>query len=102
MASFLHVSLYAYTAHGASGSGSLPMPQAPPVEEWQIEIEPESVQSHPFPEGVTFIMVRPDADCCLAFGSDPEAFVGEHPVDAKERLWYGVHPGHKIAVIDNG
>jgi hypothetical protein len=100
MADYLHISIYSYMAHGASGSGSLQAPQAPALEEWQIPIELESTQSPPFPEGATFIMVRPDTDCCLAFGADPEAVIGQHPVDAKERMWYGVHPGHKIAVIE--
>ncbi len=101
MSAYLHISVYTYMAHGASGSGTLPAPQAPALEEWRVEIGESSVQSLPLPENATFVMLRPDVDCCLAFGADPKAQLGVHPASAGERLWYGMHPTHRIAVIDN-
>lgn len=98
MASLLHIAVYSHAAH--HGSAALPMPQVPPLFEEGILIELTSNQSMPFPEQATFIMVRPDIACCLAFGPDPLAEAGIHPVDARERMWYGVFPGHRIAVIE--
>jgi hypothetical protein len=94
----LHVSVYAYAAR--SGSSSLPIPQVPGLAEMQVPIDLKSTQSEPFPENSAFIMIVPESNCCVAFGKDPEAKDGVHPVNAGERMWYGINPGHRIAVIE--
>lgn len=94
----LHIAVYAHAAQ--HGSMALPIPQAPPLFEEGIPIELKSNQSLPFSDQAVFVMIRPDIACCLAFGPDPIAEAGIHPIDARERMWYGVFPGHRIAVIE--
>ncbi len=98
-APLLHIAVYAHSAH--HGPQALPMPQAPPLFEEGVPIGLESTQSEAFSDQAVFVMVRPDIACCLAFGPDPVAEAGIHPVDARERMWYGVFPGHRIAVIEH-
>lgn len=96
----LHITVYARVARDA-GNGVTPIPMAPPVFEEGVPIElGQSNQSEPFTSQANFVMVKPEVDCCLAFGEDPVAEVGIHPVEAGEIRWYGVHPGHQIAVIE--
>ncbi len=77
----------------------VPAPEMPPLAEWSLEIGVESNQSRPFPEATKFIHVKAGGPCCLAFGKNPIADANYHPLDAGEVRWYGVYPGHKIAVI---
>lgn len=77
------------------------MPQAPALFEYGVPITLESKQCPPFPNEAVFVMVKPDVACCLAFGPDPTAENGVHPVEANERMWYGISPGHQIAVIEH-
>jgi hypothetical protein len=74
-------------------------PMTPPLGEMVLDIGVESVASGPYPLYTTFIHVRADTDCALAFGVDPVAKAEYHPLEAGERAWYGVLPNHKIAVI---
>lgn len=76
----------------------VPAPEMPPLAEWSLEIGVDSVQSKPFPEAAKFILVKAGAACCLAIGKDPVADHKFHPLDPGEVRWYGVYPGHKIAV----
>lgn len=95
----LHITVFARAARDAS-NGLMPMPMAPPLAEDHINIGLESVQCDPFSQDATFVMIKAEADCCLAFGKDPVAEDGVHPVSAGEVRWYGVFPGHSIAAIE--
>jgi hypothetical protein len=77
-------------------------PATPPLAEMVLPITADSISSDPFPKYTTFICVKAEADCSLAFGEDPVADFNYHFVDSGERLWYGVSEGHKIAVIKVG
>ncbi len=94
----LNISIYSHLAYDA-GNSSMGAPATPPLAEDAVEINTTSTQSKIFPTGASFICIKPDDNCSLAFGEDPEADPKFHPVDAGERLWYGVHPGHRLAVI---
>ncbi len=94
----LYVTVYKGMARDVVNT-PVPAPEAPPLAEWSIEIGVSSNQSKPFPHDTKFISVKAGAACCLAFGKDPVADAGFHPLDAGETRWYGVYPGHKIAVI---
>jgi hypothetical protein len=75
-------------------------PEAPPLAEQVIDITAKSIAGDPFPQYTTFICVKAEADCSLAFGLDPEADPEFHLVEAGERLYYGVQEGHRVAVIE--
>lgn len=77
------------------------IPQTPPLSEDAVEIQVTPNQSQPFPTHATFITVKAEIACWLAFGEDPIAKVGEHPVDANEKLWYGVTPGQRLSVVES-
>lgn len=74
-------------------------PMTPPLDEFYLEIGPESSVSDPFPQYATFISVKPEVDCALAFGEEPVADPDFHRLDAGEKCFYGVREGHRIAVI---
>ena len=75
-------------------------PMAPPLAEMTVDITAKSKSSDVFPEYTTFICVKPETDCALAFGSDPVANSEYHLVEAGERLYYGVEAGQQVAVIE--
>ncbi len=94
----LYVTIYKAMARDVLNT-PVPAPETPPLAEWSLEIGIESNQSKPFPETAKFIHVKAGAPCCLAFGKAPMADPHYHPLDAGEVRWYGVYPGHRIAVI---
>lgn len=77
----------------------VPAPEMPSLAEQAIEIGLKSTTSAPFSQHVKFISVKAGGPCCIAIGKDPVAKPGFHPLDAGEVRWYGVYPGHKIAVV---
>lgn len=96
----LHITVYSMMARDAV-NGALPAPMTPPLAELQVEIVGfQSKQSDQFPDGAHFVMVKPEVACALAFGENPKAKPDTHPLDAGEIRWYGVTPGHRIAVIE--
>lgn len=94
----VYVTCYRYLARDNTNM-LIAAPEVPPLAEMVVEISPDSTQSDPFPRDTTFICVKTDGTCALAFGEDPKAESDKHMVDAGERLWYGVKAGHKVAVI---
>lgn len=95
----LYISVWEHVARDAVNT-PIPIPQTPSLwEEW-IEITTESEQSHQFNDRARFISVTCEVPCCLAFGEDPAAEVSYHPLNPGVERWYGVRPGHKLAVIE--
>jgi len=82
----------------------LSAPMAPPLLEATLEITHESLMTDPLPQYTSFVELKAEADCALAFsnalGKDPVANPNFHFVSAGERLYYGVQPNTKIAVIE--
>lgn len=77
---------------------ALPAPQVPEeYNEW-LPINSIGAVSKPFPNMVRYLCLMADSDCWLAFGEDPEARVGVHPMRAGERF-YGVFPGQRLSVV---
>lgn len=75
-------------------------PMTPPLAEAYVNISPESVSSDPFPQYTSFICIKPEVDCAVAFGPEPTANPDYHVLEAGEKCFYGVTPGHRIAVIE--
>jgi hypothetical protein len=79
----------------------MPAPKMPAEAEQGVSISGVSVQSSAFGNNTHYIMVHPDATCSIAIGTNPTAVNTAHRIKQDERLYYGVTPGHKIAVITN-
>lgn len=95
----LYLTVYEHVARDMVNT-PIPIPQAPPLSEDWVEITTESKQCGEFEERATFICVTAEIPCCLAFGVDPIALVGYHPLNPGVDRWYGVRPGQKLAVIE--
>src|SRR5258706_13769776 len=79
-------------------------PATPALSEAYLEITHESIVSDPFPKWTSFVQIKTEADCCLAFSNfgqdDPVADQDYHKVDAGELRFYGASEGGRIAVIE--
>ena len=73
--------------------------QEPNLAEQQVAIGGTSTQSAAFNARTGFVMIHTDAICALAFGDNPTAVNNRHRMAAGEVRFYGVAPGHKVAVI---
>lgn len=77
----------------------LPCGQEPAVLTQQVAIGGASAQSAAFNGSTRFIRVHADAACRLAFGADPTASAASMRMAAGSTEYFGVRPGHKLAVI---
>lgn len=81
------------------GGYLVPTPEEPALAEQQVAIGGSSDQSSAFNDSAKLIMVHTDAICHIAIGSDPTASTSTKRMPADQTLFFGVQPGHKIAVI---
>ena len=58
-----------------------------------------STQSSAISAATRFVRVVADADCHIAVGDNPTATTGDLKLTAGSAEYFGVTPGHKIAVI---
>lgn len=96
----LFVSIYRDMARDSTNQ-PVGAPMTPPITEQILDITHKSIASYPFPQHSTFICIKAEADCCIAFGIEPEADPKYHFVQEGERLFYGIREGQQIAVIDS-
>lgn len=81
---------------------SIPIPQEPClVEQTPVAIGGSSVQSAAFDAATRFVCIRTDAICSIKFGSNPTATANTQRLRADATEFFGVAPGHKVAVITN-
>ncbi len=93
----LYITGYSRVAY-ASNMHSLPAPHEPAEFNESLPISSVGAISKPFPGDTRFLCIVNDDPCWVAFGEDPVAVVGEHPLLAGEHF-FGVFPGHRLAVI---
>lgn len=79
----------------------LPAGQEPAVTVQKIAIGAGSVQSAAFNEKTTFVAINVDATCSVAFGENPTATTSGARIPTDGTMYFGVFPGHKVAVISN-
>lgn len=81
---------------------SVPVPAEPAlVEQTPVVIGGGSLQSAAFNASTKFIRLHTDAICSIAFGTNPTATANSQRLRADATEFYGVQPGHKVAVITN-
>ncbi len=80
-------------------AGSMQIPQMPPVAEQVLAIGAASAASVAFNARTRFVCLTPKADCHIQIGAAPTATTSLLPLTAGQAYYFGVTPGHKVAVI---
>jgi hypothetical protein len=101
----LYISEYKYIASVDTELGvrdnPTPVAQEPAVAEQHVAIGAGSVQSAAFGPNTHMIRVHTDAICSIAIGANPTAVATAKRLAANQTEYFGVQPGHLIAVITN-
>lgn len=87
-------------ANGPYQEGIAQMMTLPPVAEQTKAIGASSVQTSAFNATTNLIRVHTDTDCHIAVGSNPTATISTLRLVAGTTEYFGVKPGHKLAVIE--
>jgi hypothetical protein len=93
-----------YVAMGQEWAGSRPIAavQEPAnVDQAPITLSATSQQSEPFAGNSRLVRVHTDGVCSFSFGEDPTATTSNRRMGAGQTEYFGVVPGHRIAVIEN-
>jgi hypothetical protein len=79
----------------------MPVAVAPGLAGQVVAITGTSVQSATFNALTGLIRVHPDSICSIAISGNPTATTTTKRMAASTTEYFGVQPGHKIAVISN-
>jgi hypothetical protein len=79
----------------------LPAGMEPSEAVQKIAIGVGSVQSAAFGVNTTFVAINVDVACSIAFGTNPTATAAGTRIPLDGTQFFGVLPGHKVAVITN-
>ena len=91
-----------YASITRDGRGVMaPAAQEPALASQTVAIGGSSTQSSAFNAATNFIRVHTDAICSIAVGANPTASATTARMAADQTEYFGVIPGHKIAVITN-
>lgn len=93
----IYITEYQDAAH--AGRVSLSAPQMPASHEHNLSVGDEVGLSDVFHPRTSFICIKAMSDCWLDIGTKPDPREGYHPVEAGERLFYGVNPGDRVGVL---
>ena len=76
-------------------------PQEPRIANQTVAIGGTSTQSSAFNVRTRLVRLHTDAICSVDFGASPTAVATESRMAANTTEFFGVTPGHKVAVITN-
>lgn len=97
------IECYDKMAHAWAGDEAIAAPSEPsaggPLT--PVAIAGASAQSAVFPAGTRLIRVHTDAICSIKIGVNPVATADDKRMAAGSTEYFGVTPGHKLAVITN-
>lgn len=88
-----------YSQMATDAAGRLLPAGKEPGKYQQVAIGGASAQSNAFGEQCTFVRVHTDANCRIAFGSNPTAAATSSRMAAGATEFFGVKSGDKVAVI---
>ncbi|MBP9714802.1 MAG: hypothetical protein KBD60_14140, partial [Sterolibacterium sp.] len=71
------------------------------TEQTPVVIGGGSLQSAAFNGATRVVRLHTDAICSVAFGANPTATANTKRMAANSTEYFGVEPGHKVAVITN-
>ncbi len=95
----LYIAEFAMLPQGSGGQPQIA--PRPALTTQTVAIGGSSTQSAAFSAQTTYIRVHSDAICSTAVGSNPTATATSERMSAESTEYFGVTPGHKIAVITN-
>lgn len=75
--------------------------QEPAIATQQLTPSGVSGQSVAFANVTAFVRLHTDVNCRIAFGENPTAAAGSMRLPAGATEFFGVRPGHKVAVISS-
>lgn len=73
----------------------------PALVEQIVAVGAGSAVSAPFSGATRFVRVHTDSICSIAFGAAPTALTAMKRLAAGQTEFFGVQPGHSVAVIAN-
>lgn len=95
------LSIREYEHINVVSGGIVPVAQEPAVTKQTVAIGGGSLQSAAFNERTRFVRLYCDVACSLEFGVNPTAAANSCSMGAGQTEYFGVQPGHKVAVITN-
>ncbi len=95
----LHITEFDRLAVSANNGPVVQIASMPPVAEQTVAIGGSSAASSAFNVATRFVCLTPKADCHIQIGAAPTATTSLLPLTAGQAYYFGVTPGHKVAVI---
>ena len=95
----LHITEFDRLAVSANGGPVVQIASMPPLAEQVVAIGASSAASSAFNASTRFVCLTPKADCHIQIGATPTATTSLLPLTAGQAYYFGVTPGHKVAVI---
>ena len=96
----LHIAEFtALAPDGAAFPAVMQLAQMPPVAEQTVAIGGSSAASSALNAATRFVCLTPKADCHIQIGATPTATTSLMPLTSGQAYYFGVTPGHKVAVI---
>lgn len=95
----LHITEFDRLAVSANGGPVVQIASMPPLAEQTVAIGASSAASSAFNASTRFVCLTPKADCHIQIGATPTATTSLLPLTAGQAYYFGVTPGHKVAVI---
>ncbi len=95
----LHITEFDRLAVSANNGPVVQIASMPPVAEQTVAIGASSAASSAFNASTRFVCLTPKADCHIQIGATPTATTSLLPLTAGQAYYFGVTPGHKVAVI---
>ncbi len=96
----LHITEFTALAQdGAAFPAVMQLPPMPPLAEQTVDIGASSAASSAFNAATRFVCLTPKADCHIQIGAAPTATTSLLPLTSGQAYYFGVTPGHKVAVI---
>lgn len=96
----IYITEYRRQANDGIGR-AVPAGMEPALATQKVTIGAGSIQSSPFNANTSFIMINADAACSIAIGDNPTADNSKTRIPVDGTLYFGVEPGHRVAVITN-
>jgi len=95
----LHITEFDRLAVSANNGPVVQIASMPPLAEQTVAIGGSSAASSAFNASTRFVCLTPKADCHIQIGAAPTATTSLLPLTAGQAYYFGVTPGHKVAVI---
>jgi hypothetical protein len=95
----LHITEFDRLAVSANNGPVVQIASMPPLDEQTVAIGASSAASSAFNASTRFVCLTPKADCHIQIGATPTATTSLLPLTAGQVYYFGVTPGHKVAVI---